>query len=51
MISITKCKQILNKNGITYSDEEVEKIRGVLYEIAEVFIHQNKIAIKKNKEE
>lgn len=36
MLSITKCKKILNKNGISYTDEEVLMIRNVLYKFAEV---------------
>jgi hypothetical protein len=52
MISITKCKQILNKNGVTYSNEEIELIRGVLYKLAEACSLQNKITInQKNKKE
>jgi hypothetical protein len=52
MISITKCKQILNKNGVTYSNEEIELIRGVLYKLAEACKLQNKITInQKNKKE
>jgi len=38
MLSITKCKQILNKSGINYTDEEVKKIRTVLYLFAEIEI-------------
>lgn len=44
MLSITKCKKILNKNGILYTDEEIFMIRNVLYKFAEVF-HNN---IQKN---
>jgi hypothetical protein len=36
MLSITKCKKILNKNGISYTDEEILMIRNVLYKFAEV---------------
>lgn len=36
MLSITKCKKILNKNGISYTDEEIINIRNVLYKFAEV---------------
>jgi len=43
MISNTKCKQILNKNGIKYSDKEVEILKDVLYRIAHlVYIKNNK---------
>ena len=36
MLSITECKKILNKNGIHYTDEEVQKLRDALYKIAEI---------------
>lgn len=36
MISITKCKKILNKKGISYTDEEIIMIRNVLYKLEEV---------------
>lgn len=52
MISITKCKRILNKKGITYSDEEIKLIRGVLYKLAEACSLHNTIVInQKNKKE
>jgi hypothetical protein len=41
MLSITECKKILNKNGIIYNDDEVEKIREALYKIAEI-VHSNR---------
>jgi len=37
MISLTKCKKKLNKNGVKYTDEEILMIRNVLYKFAEVF--------------
>ena len=37
MISNTKCKQILNKNGIQYSDKEIELLKVVLYNLAYLF--------------
>lgn len=40
MISLTKCKKKLNKNGIFYTDEEILMIRNVLYKFAEVY-HNN----------
>ena len=40
MLSLTKCKQILNKKGIAYTDEEVKKIRTILYQLAEIEIQQ-----------
>jgi hypothetical protein len=36
MLSTTKCKKILNKNGVKYTNEEIEKIRLFLYNIAEI---------------
>lgn len=42
MLSITKCKQLLDKNGITYTDEEIEKIRDFLYLVAEIQYKQLK---------
>jgi hypothetical protein len=41
MLSITECKRTLNKNGIFYTDEEVEILRQALYKIAEI-VHSNK---------
>lgn len=34
MLSITKCKKILNKKGIFYTDEEVIIVRNTLYKLA-----------------
>lgn len=34
MLSLTKCKKVLNRNGIHYTDEEILKIREVLYKLA-----------------
>lgn len=36
MLSKTQCKKVLNKNGLFYNDEEIEVIRKVLYQIAEI---------------
>lgn len=36
MLSITKCKRILNRNGIFYTDEEVLMLRDTLYKLAEI---------------
>jgi hypothetical protein len=36
MLSLTKCKKILNKRGIFYIDEEVIIIRNTLYKLAQV---------------
>jgi hypothetical protein len=36
MLSITECKKKLNKNGVQFTDNEIEIIRNVLYKMAEV---------------
>jgi hypothetical protein len=36
MLSNTKCKQILNRNGVFYTDEEIVLIKNTLYKLAEV---------------
>jgi hypothetical protein len=36
MLSIARCKALLNKNGNNYKDEEVEKIRNFLYTLAKI---------------
>lgn len=40
MLSITECKNILNKKGISYNDEEIKIIREALYKIAEIMYSQ-----------
>tara|TARA_B100001094_G_C17748755_1_gene584736 strand:- start:175 stop:306 length:132 start_codon:yes stop_codon:yes gene_type:complete len=35
MLTIMKCRKVLCSNGVSYSDEEIEKIRDILYLIAE----------------
>jgi hypothetical protein len=42
MLSLIKCKNILNCNGKNYSNEEVELIRKVLYELAEINVEHLK---------
>lgn len=36
MLSNTKCKKILNKNGIHYTDKEVTILKETLYKLAEI---------------
>lgn len=36
MLSNTKCKQILNRNGIHYTDEEIVIVKETLYKLAEI---------------
>lgn len=43
MLSLTKCKKILNKNGISYTDDEIIMIRTVLYKFAEVAHNINRL--------
>jgi hypothetical protein len=55
-ISLKKCKEILNKKGDKYSDEQVLAIRDFLYEMAqidyEVFVYnQRKEALHKIEDE
>lgn len=40
MLSFTKCKKILNKNGIEYTNNEIETLKIVLYTIAEMQFQQ-----------
>ena len=43
MLSNMKCKQILNKKGIFYTDEEIVVIKEVLYIIAEKIYKNDKL--------
>ncbi len=36
MLSIEKCKEILNENEINYTNDEVKLIQKFLYEIVEI---------------
>lgn len=45
MLSLTECKKKLNKNGVQYTDEEIELLRNVLYKLAEACL--KKITNKK----
>lgn len=40
MISIEKCKDILNKGNNRYSDSQVKQIRELLYTLADIEITQ-----------
>lgn len=46
MLSITECKKKLNKNGVQFTDNEIEIIRNVLYKMAEVCHKKIKVKIK-----
>lgn len=48
MLSITECKKILIKRGVSYDNEETEKIREVLYKIAEIIYDQKNKKNEKN---
>lgn len=37
---VEKCRGILNRNGIFYKDEEVDKIRDYLYQMAAVTMEE-----------
>jgi hypothetical protein len=43
-LSLSKCKMILNQDGLNYTDEEIIKIRDYLYHLADITID----AIDKN---
>jgi len=43
MLSLTKCKKKLNRNGIFYTDEEIILIRNVLYKFAYVYFNNKNI--------
>ena len=36
MLSITESKKILNRNGLNYTDEEINQIREFIYVLAEI---------------
>jgi hypothetical protein len=40
MLSLTKCKQILNKNGLKYNEKETEVLRELLTSIAQIQLEQ-----------
>ncbi|GEM_PF-1989632 len=52
MLSHTKCKQILNKGGLFYTDEEISIIKEVLYKLAEIEFnsHTKTINFNRNKD-
>lgn len=43
MISLKKCDEVLNKNERKYTNEQVEKIREFLYQIAELITQSNQL--------
>ena len=49
MPTIEKCKKILEKNGETYTSEEVEKIKKLLYDLADLEFDNYKL--KNNEKE
>ena len=40
MLSINYCKNILNKGAKKYTDNEIEQIRELLYQLAEIDKHK-----------
>ena len=46
MLSIKKCKGILNNTDRTYTDEQVKKIRQILYQLAEIDYNNYKENLK-----
>ena|ERR1700752_2722131 len=51
-ISIQECKAILNKNGESFSDEEVKSIRDFLYTLIEIdYFHFQKYVKQKGENE
>jgi hypothetical protein len=41
MLSITKCKKILNRNGIHYTDDEIIILRDALYKLAQIILEND----------
>ena len=41
MLTVEKCKKILQENGEDYTEEEVEKIREFLYKAAKIVNDDN----------
>ena len=50
MLSLEKCKELLNRDGKSYSDEQILKIRTFLYQLAEIE-YEEYIKNLKNEEE
>lgn len=46
MLSNKECKKILNRNGRSYTDEEIVSIKEALYKLAEIMWRSHK---EKNK--
>ncbi len=49
-LSFEKCKEILNKNGQKYTQDQVEQIRQFLCQLAEID-YENYLDIKRRKSE
>ena len=41
MISVEECKKILNRNGRSYTDDQIEQIREFLWKLAEIEVKTN----------
>ncbi|HEX7847102.1 MAG TPA: hypothetical protein VF476_14980, partial [Chitinophagaceae bacterium] len=48
MISIEKCKKVLEKNGKKYTAEEIQRIRELLYKLATIEYQEYKGKPEKN---
>lgn len=49
MLSIEKCKEVLNKKGKKYTTEEAMSIRESLYQMAEIINNLKKVSDEKFK--
>ncbi|HMK02961.1 MAG TPA: hypothetical protein VK489_02170, partial [Ferruginibacter sp.] len=50
MLSIGQCKKVLNKTGKQFKEEEIAKLREVLYQIAQMDYNQFKKQNENDKE-
>lgn len=49
MLSINECKRTLNKKNKKYSDSEIEQIRQLLYELAQIEYNYSKTKVNGGK--
>ena len=48
MLPLAKCREVINQDGIIYTDEEIVKIRELFYRLAAIIHQQNEIETKEN---
>ncbi len=48
MLSIKQCKNEIEKNGERYTDEEIEEIRQILYQLATIQYENSKTSTAEN---